>query len=62
MGGVCSTQGEMRNLHKILVDKPIGKTSRGRPRRRLEDNIRMDLREIGREDVGWIHQDQDRER
>jgi hypothetical protein len=39
--------GEIRNAHKILVRKPEGKRPRGRPRRRWEDNIRMDLREVG---------------
>jgi hypothetical protein len=37
---------EMRNAYKILVGKPEGKRPRGRPRRRWEDNIIMDLREI----------------
>jgi hypothetical protein len=37
---------EMRNTYKILVGKPEGKRPLGRPRRRWEDNIRMDLREI----------------
>jgi hypothetical protein len=39
--------GEMRNVSKILVGRPEGKTPLGRPRHRWEDNIRMDLREIG---------------
>jgi hypothetical protein len=39
--------GEMRNSHNIFVGKPEGKRLRGRPRRRWEDNIRMDLRDIG---------------
>jgi hypothetical protein len=39
--------GEMRNAYKILVEKPEGKRSLGRPRRRWEDNIKIDLREIG---------------
>jgi hypothetical protein len=44
--------GEMRNAYKIFVVKPEGKRPLGRPRRRWEDNIRLDLREIGREVVG----------
>jgi len=44
--------GEMRNAYKIFVGKPEGKRPLGRPRRRWEDNIRLDLREIGREVVG----------
>jgi hypothetical protein len=39
--------GEMRNAYNISVGKPEGKRPLGRPRRRWEDNIRMDLREIG---------------
>jgi hypothetical protein len=39
--------GEMRNSYKILVGKPEWKRPLGSPRRRWEDNIRMDLREIG---------------
>jgi hypothetical protein len=37
---------EMKNAYKILVGKPKGKASTGRPKRRWEDNIRMNLREI----------------
>jgi hypothetical protein len=39
--------GEEREMHKVLVGKPEGKRPLGRPRRRWEDGIRMDLREIG---------------
>jgi hypothetical protein len=42
---------EMRNAYKILVGKPEGKRPRGRFRRRWEDNIRMDIRDIGLESV-----------
>jgi hypothetical protein len=42
-----------------LVSKPEGKRPIGRPRHRWEDNIRMDLREAGWEDVDWIHPSQD---
>jgi hypothetical protein len=45
MGETCSTNGEKRNAYRILVRKPEGKRSLGRPKRRWEDNIRMDLRE-----------------
>jgi hypothetical protein len=47
MGGACVAHGEMRNEYKILVGKPGGKRSLGRPRRRWEDNIKSDAREIG---------------
>jgi hypothetical protein len=46
---------EIRNSYKILVGKPEGTKSPGRPRIRWEDNIKIDLREIGKEGVGWIH-------
>jgi hypothetical protein len=52
--------GEMRNAYNILVGKPDGKKPLGRPRHRWEDNIRMDLSEIGWEVVDWIHRAQDR--
>jgi hypothetical protein len=39
--------GEKRNAYRILVGKPEGRRPLGRPRGRWEDNIRMDLREIG---------------
>jgi hypothetical protein len=47
MDTAYSTRGEKRNAYKILVGKPEGKRPLGRFRRRLEDNIKMDLREIG---------------
>jgi hypothetical protein len=43
------------------VGKPEGKRPLGRPRRRWVDNIKMDLREIGRDGVGWIAMAQDRD-
>jgi len=51
--------GEIRNAYKILVGKPEGKKSRGRPRSRWEDNIRTDLWKIGWEGGGWISLAQD---
>jgi hypothetical protein len=53
--------GEERNAYRILVGKPEGKRPLGRPRRRWVDNIRMDLREIGWDDVDWIDLAQDRD-
>jgi len=44
-----------RKAYRILVGKPKGKRPLGRPRGRWEDNIRMDLGEIGWEGVDWIH-------
>jgi hypothetical protein len=52
--------GEMRNAYEILVGKPERKIPPG-PRRRWEDNIRMNLREVGWEDVEWMHVAQDRD-
>jgi hypothetical protein len=46
--------GEKRNAYRILVRKPEGKKPLGRPRRRLVDNIRMDLGEVKWGDVDWI--------
>jgi hypothetical protein len=49
----------MRNAYKVLVGKPEGKRPLGRSRHRWEDNIIMDLREMGWEGVDWIHLAQD---
>jgi hypothetical protein len=57
-GGLVHT-GETRNAYKDLVGKLEGKRLLGRRRRRWEDNIRMDLTEIGWEGLGWIHLAQD---
>jgi hypothetical protein len=54
--------GEEREVYKVLVGKPEGKRPLGRPRRRWEDGIRMDLREIGLGGVDWIRLAQDRDR
>jgi hypothetical protein len=53
--------GEMRNAYNSFVGNPEGKISLGRGRRRWEDNIRMDLREIGWEGVDWMHLAQERD-
>jgi hypothetical protein len=55
--GHVARMGEIKNSYSILVGKPEEKRPLGRPRRRWEDNIIMDLREIGSEDVDWIHLD-----
>jgi hypothetical protein len=49
-------------VYKVLVGKPEGKRPLGRPKRRWEDGIRMDLREIGLGGVHWIRLAQDRDR
>jgi hypothetical protein len=53
--------GEKRNAYRILVGKPEGKRPLGRPRHRLMDNIKMDLREIGRDGGDWMDMAQDRD-
>jgi hypothetical protein len=54
--------GEVRGAYNILVGKPERRRPLGRPRRRWEDNIKIDLREIGFGDVDWIHLTQDGDR
>ena len=53
---------EGRSVHKVLVGKPEGKRPLGRPRRRWEDNIKMDLEEEGRGCGDWMELAQDRDR
>jgi hypothetical protein len=54
--------GEKTNTYRLLIGKPEGKRSLGRPRRRWVDNISMDLGEVGLGDVDWIGLAQDRNR
>ena len=54
--------GEGRGVHRVLVGKPEGKRPLGRPRRRWEENIKMDLREVGGGCVDWMELALDRER
>jgi hypothetical protein len=51
----------MRNVYKILAGKPEGNRSLGRSRLEWEDNIKVELKEIGWEDLDWIHVAQDRD-
>jgi hypothetical protein len=60
MGSVYSTNGEKRNVYRVLVRKAEGKRPLGRPRLSREDNIIMDFREIGRGGMDWINLAQDR--
>ena len=53
---------ERRGVHKVLVGKPEGKRPLGRPRRRWEDNIKMDLQEMGRGYGDWMELAEDRDR
>ena len=50
-----------RNAYRVLVGKPEGKRPLGRPRRRWEDNIKMDLREVGCDPGEWIDLAEDRD-
>ena len=50
-----------RSAFKIVTGKPIGKRPLGRPRRRWEDNIRMNLQEIGINEGNWVDSAQDRD-
>jgi hypothetical protein len=54
--------GEERGVYRVLVGKPEGKVPLGRPRRRWEDNIRMDLQGVACRGVDWIELAQDRDR
>ena len=53
---------EGRGVHKVLVGKPEGKRQLRRPRRRWEDNIKMDLQEVGRGCGDWMELTEDRDR
>jgi hypothetical protein len=52
--------GEGRGVYRLLVGRPEGKRPLGRPRRRSEDNIKMDRRVIGPDGANWIRLAQDR--
>jgi hypothetical protein len=62
MGGACSTHGEERGVYRVLVGKPEGKRALGRPRLRWEDNIKMNLQEVGCGGMDLIDLTQDRDR
>jgi len=53
--------GEKRGVYRVLVGKPEGKRPLGRPRHRWEDNIKMDLQEVGCGGMDWIELAQDRD-
>jgi hypothetical protein len=52
--------GEGKGVYRVLVGRAKGKRPLGRPRHRWEDNIKMDLREIGIDGMNWIQLAQDR--
>jgi hypothetical protein len=52
--------GEGRDVYRVLIGRPEGRGPLGRPRRRWEDKIKIDLREIGSNEANWIQLAQDR--
>jgi hypothetical protein len=60
--GHVARRGEGRVVHRVLVGKPGGKRPLGRGRRRWEDNIKVDLQEVGESCGDWMELAQDRER
>jgi len=60
MSGACGAYGG--GVHRVLVGKPQGKRPLERPRRRWEDNIKMDLQEVGGGCRDWMELAQDRDR
>ena len=60
--GHVPRMGERRGVHRFLVGKPEGKRPLGRPRRRWEDNIKMDLHEVGGGCGDWMDLAQDRDK
>jgi hypothetical protein len=60
--GHVARVGEGRGVYRVLVGRPEGKRPLERPRCRWEDNIKMDVREVGMDGVNWIRLAQDRVR
>jgi len=60
MDRACSMYGKKRGVFRVLVVKPDGKKPLGRPRRKCEDNFKMDLQEVGCRCMDWINLAQDR--
>ena len=60
--GHVARMEEGRSVHKVLVGKPEGKRPLGRPRRRWDDNIKIDLQEVGKGCGGWMELAEDRDR
>jgi len=54
--------GERRGVYRVLMENPEGKRPLGRPRRRWEDNTKIDLQEVGGGGIDWIELAQDRDR
>ena len=59
--GHVARMGEGRSMYRVLVGKPEGKRLLGRPRHKWEDNIKMDLKEVGCGGMDWVKLAQDRD-
>ena len=59
--GACSTNGERKGVYRVLVGKRKGKRPLGRPSRRWQDNVNMDLQQVGCGGMDWIELNQDRD-
>ena len=62
MGEACSRYRERRGVYRVLVGKPEEKRQLGTPRGRWEDNIKIDVQEVGRGGMDWNELAQDRDR
>jgi len=62
MGGACSTMEDTRGVYRVLVGKPERKRPLGRPKHRWENDIKLDLQEVGCRGVDWIELARDRDR
>jgi len=60
--GHAAHMGDRKGVFRVLLGKPEGKRLLGRPRRRWEDNIKMDIQEVGCGGMDWIEMAQDRDR
>ena len=60
--GHVARMGDRRGVFRVLVENPEGNRPLGRPRRRWEDNIKMDLQEVGGSRGDWMELAQDRDR
>jgi len=60
VGRTCGTHGDRRGVYRVLIGRPEGKRTLGRPGHRWEDNIKMDLRETGIDGANWIQLAPDR--